>query len=81
MTVVRDGWDPAQIAELLVTQRERLIESLPRHTRGAIGLTRDQCEWVIDDATTFVTTEYARPICDLEDLERAFWSREAGGLV
>ena len=68
------AWDAERVAAVLVPRRDRLVEQLPRELAAARGLSRDQCELVIDEAIDFMVTEYAKPITDREFLERAFWA-------
>jgi hypothetical protein len=70
-------WDAERIATALVSKRDRLVEQLPRELAAARGLTRDQCELVIDEAIDYMVTEYAKPIADEEVLARAFWATAA----
>jgi len=67
-------WDAERIAADLVRRRDRLVDQLPRELAAARGLSRDQCELVIDEAIDYMVTEYAKPITDHEILERAFWA-------
>lgn len=67
-------WTPERVAQALVGQRDRLVDRLPREIAGARGLTRDQCELVIDEAIDYVVTEYDKPIPDRRSLDRAFWA-------
>ena len=73
----RDAWSRERIAESLVRERDVLVERLPRELAAARGMSRDQCEWVIDEAIDFMVTEYARPIVDQHGLDRAFWASAA----
>ncbi|HEX8104570.1 MAG TPA: hypothetical protein VF533_18280 [Solirubrobacteraceae bacterium] len=77
MRTARRPWDADAIARILMPRRDRLVDDLPRRNRGANGLTRDQLESVVDEAITFVATEYARPLADAEEVERAFWATAA----
>src|SRR5215212_11915737 len=72
--VRRDAWSRERIAESLVRERDVLVERLPRELGAARGMSRDQCEWVIDEAIDFMVTEYARSIVDQHRLDRAFWA-------
>lgn len=70
----RGAWTQEQIAESLVRERDALVDRLPRELAAARGMTRDQCEYVIDEAIDFMVTEYSRPITDQHALKRAFWA-------
>jgi hypothetical protein len=68
------AWDAERIASALAPRRDHLVEQLPRELAAARGLSRDQCELVIDEAIDYMVTEYAKPITDRHALERAFWA-------
>ena len=53
-----------EIAEILVTRRERLLRQLPRQIKLARRLTADQREWVVDEATDFLVTQNKGVIAD-----------------
>jgi hypothetical protein len=66
-------WTPERVANALVPLRDRLVDRLQGEIAAARGLTRDQCEFVIDEAIDFMVTEYDKPIPDRFSLDRVFW--------
>jgi hypothetical protein len=69
-----ERWTPERIAETLVPARDLLVNRLPGELAAARGLSRDQCELIVDEAIDYMVTEYDKPIADRLALDRAFWA-------
>jgi hypothetical protein len=67
------GLSPDWIARSLVSRRDRLVVAVPRRVALARRLTRDQHEWIVDDAIDFLVTQFPKPLPGPDDVERAFW--------
>ncbi len=68
---------PTESRQCSVRDATAWVDQLPRELAAARGLSRDQCELVIDEAIDYMVTEYSKPIADEHVLERAFWATAA----
>src|SRR4051794_4291815 len=69
----RSRYTPEQIADGLMSRRDRLVDQVPLELAAARGLTRDQWEFAVDGAIDYVVTEYGPPIRDPDALQAVFW--------